>query len=95
MEGLAVDGEKRVQGKCKCACCSEKMTDADRKKLFDDFWRVDWNRKRDFIIANTSVKDTHCMQNSWRMQQAQKKLKYFLPTSDAQMLVFLFVRSIS
>ena len=75
-------GEKRVQGKCNCTCCSEKMSDADRKKLFDDFWSVEWNRKRDFIIANTSVTDT-ARKTAGECSRRKTTVKYFLPSSDA------------
>jgi len=79
-------GEKRVQRKCNCNCCSEKMSDADRKKLFDDFWLVEWNRKRDFINANTSVTDT-ARKTAGEHSRRKTTVKYFLPTSDGRIPV--------
>jgi hypothetical protein len=48
-------GEAQEIKRFKCSCCETKMDESARQKLFEEFWAVDWNRKMDFVISNTTL----------------------------------------
>ena len=80
-------GEGRQQRSLKCGCkCEQKIDKAARKQLFDEFWAVDWNRKRDFVIANTSINPTSRKTDG---ESSRRKLtvSYYLPVGQSRVQV--------
>ena len=55
-------------------------------KLFKDFWAVDWNRKRDFVISNITVT---AIARKTTGDKSRRKLtvKYCLPTQQSHIKV--------
>ncbi|KAK0049300.1 hypothetical protein Bpfe_021188 [Biomphalaria pfeifferi] len=53
-----MNGEGRCLKPVKCTCCVQKLDDSLRTELFEQYWLVSWERKRDFILSNTAVTET-------------------------------------
>jgi len=79
-------GEGRQLRKSKCSCCKGKSEESGGMKLFKDFWAVDRNRKRDFVISNITVTATA---DKTTGDKSRRKLtvKYCLPTQQSHIQV--------
>jgi len=79
-------GEGRQLRKSKCSCCKGKSEESGGMKLFKNFWAVDWNWKRDFIISNSTVTAT-ARKTTGDKSRRKLTVKYYLPTQQSHIQV--------
>jgi len=79
-------GEGRQPGNSCCNCCDGKFNAESRNKLFQDFWAVDWNRKRDFVLSNTEVMGI-ARKTAGEASRRKSTIHYYLPTEQSRIKV--------
>ena len=79
-------GQGKALQPVRCSCCKDKFEETSRHKLFDDFWTVDWARKRDFVIANVAVTETQ-RKTAGEGSRRQNSMRYFLTNGEESVRV--------
>ena len=72
-------GDKRQMKPINCKCCHSKMSDENRKEVFDNYWQVTWERKRDFVITHTEICNASRKRTQNAVSRRGKTIKYYLP----------------
>lgn len=80
-------GDGRQMKDSKCKCCQNKLDSEKRQILFNEFWEVDWNRKRDFVMSNTEIVGTARKTTGDKESRRTNSIKYFLPHNHSRLRV--------
>ncbi|KAK0040406.1 hypothetical protein Bpfe_030162 [Biomphalaria pfeifferi] len=80
-----MNGEGRCLKPVKCTCCVQKLDDSLRTELFEQYWLVSWERKRDFILSNTVVTETS--RKTGEKSRRKQSIHYFLPSISGKVKV--------
>ncbi|KAK0059173.1 hypothetical protein Bpfe_011249 [Biomphalaria pfeifferi] len=81
-----MNGEGRCLKPVKCTCCVQKLDDSLRTELFEQYWLVSWERKRDFILSNTVVTETS-RKTTGEKSRRKQSIQYFLPSISGKIKV--------
>ncbi|KAK0048791.1 hypothetical protein Bpfe_021739 [Biomphalaria pfeifferi] len=81
-----MNGEGRCLKPVKCTCCVQKLDDSLRTELFEQYWLVSWERKRDFILSNTVVTETS-RKTAGEKSRRKQSIQYFLPNISGKVKV--------
>lgn len=75
-----MSGKGRSMKPVTCKCCASKFTEADRKSIFESFWKISWLRKRDFLISH--VQKTPAKRHTVEKSRRGHSYKYNLPKEE-------------
>ncbi|KAK0067343.1 hypothetical protein Bpfe_003441 [Biomphalaria pfeifferi] len=81
-----MNGEGRCLKPVKCTCCVQKLDYSLRTELFEQYWLVSWERKRDFILSNTVVTETS-RKTAGEKSRRKQSIQYFLPSISCKVKV--------
>lgn len=79
-----------LQRPCDECCrlkCSSKVTEEDRMKIFETFWKKLLNKQAKWLFLNSYVQQFHKQQSKQEKSRRANSRKYFLPVNESRVQV--------